>query len=58
MKKIYNSPIIKVVEIKSQAILAGSNYDTSNANSMDSGSFGARRGSDFDNDWDEEDEDY
>lgn len=59
MKKIYNSPTIKVVKIKSQAILAGSNYDTSDANSMDLGSFGARRGSDFDNDWDdEEDEDY
>lgn len=56
MKKIYNSPIIKVVEIKSQTILAGSNYDTSDANSMDSGSFGARRrGSDFDDDWEDED---
>ena len=58
MKKIYNSPIIKVVEIKSQTILAGSNYDTSDANSMDLGSFGARRrGSDFDDDW-EDDEDF
>jgi len=55
MKKIYNSPIIKVVEIKSQAILAGSNYDTNDANSMDLGSFGARRRHDFDDDWDDED---
>ncbi len=51
MKKIYNSPIIKVVEIKSQTILAGS----LDAEVQNGGSLGARRGSDFDDDWEDED---
>lgn len=53
MKKIYNSPIIKVVEIKSQAILAGS----LDAEVQDGGWLGARRRHDFDDDW-EDDEDF
>lgn len=51
MKKTYNSPTVKVVEVKAQSILAGSDYNTSSASSMSSGSFGAR-GASFD-DWGE-----
>ena len=50
MKKTYNSPTVKVVEVKAQSILYTAS--TSGASSMTSGSFGARR-AEF-SDWDEE----
>ena len=50
MKKIYNSPILKVVEIKTQAILAGS----LDAEEQNGGTLNARRAR-F-SDWDFEEE--
>lgn len=51
MKKTYNSPAISVVEIKSQAILAGS----LEAPEQNGGSLGSRRRF---YDFDDEEEDY
>lgn len=57
MKKTYINPTLTVVEIKSQAILAGSYTEIpGSATEMNSGSFGTRRGrfSGWDEDFDSE----
>ena len=55
MKKIYNSPILKVVEIKTQAVLTiVSNYETGDAPVQTGGKLGTRRAR-F-SDWDFEEE--
>lgn len=53
MKKIYIQPRIVVVEVEvSKSMLAGSNYDTSSADTQNGGSFGSRQSGGF---WDDED---
>lgn len=54
MKKIYNNPTITVVKIQhSAALLIGS--DIREGNASNEKDVLSRRGSDFDNDWEDED---